>query len=78
MPLYNYHCENCGRDLESFNTVDKRDHIVCSCGEQANKVLSPIAKPVVMEYFSENLNAMVTGPRQKQRLMKERNVKEVA
>jgi len=78
MPLYNYHCDNCGSDVVRFNTVENREHMTCDCGSPMRKLLSHIAKAVVYEYWSENLNAHVTGPKQKQRLMRERNVKEVA
>lgn len=35
------------------------------------------AKPVVYEYYSENLDARITGPKQKARLLKEKNLSEV-
>lgn len=78
MPIYSYKCSACGREFEAFNVIRLRELSECPCGEKANKVLSPIARPVVYEYWSENLNAYVTGPRQKQRLMKERGVTEAA
>ena len=78
MPVYNYVCDSCGRELELFNTVDNREYAMCGCGSHARKVLSSIAKPIIHEYWSENLNAYVTGPRQKSRLMKERGVTEAA
>lgn len=79
MPLYNYHCDNCGRDLELFNTVENRERALCgSCGNNARKVLSSIARPVIMEYYSESLDAYITGPRQKQRLMKAKGLSEAA
>jgi hypothetical protein len=52
--------------------------MACDCGYPMDKVLSPIARPIICEYYSEGLGAVVTGPRQKQRLMKEKGVSEAA
>jgi len=76
MPLYNYHCDNCNKDSELFNTVEKREYALCECGSSMKKIFSLISKPVVYDYYSENLGARVTGPQHKRRLMQERNVRE--
>lgn len=78
MPLYSYHCDKCGRDSELFNTVENREYATCgTCFERMTKVLSNIAKPVVLNYYSEALGAHITGPKQKSQVMKEKNVSEV-
>lgn len=78
MPLYNYHCENCGLDLEKFNTVENREYMACNCGYPMTKIMSAISKPIILEYYNEGLGAVVTGPRQRQRLMKAKGLTEAA
>lgn len=77
MPLYEYKC-SCGNLWEARHSVDFRNEEVCpDCGFRPQRVYSFNNKPVVHEYFSENLNARVTGPKQKARLLKEKNLTEV-
>lgn len=77
MPLYEYKCP-CGKLWEARHTVDDRDGETCeSCGNKPVRVFSAPARPVVYEYYSENLNAVVTGPKQKARLLREKNLTEV-
>lgn len=76
MPLYEYKC--CGQTWDAFHEVPYRDCEVCdTCGKTAKRIFAPPSKPVVMEYYSEALDSKITGPKQKSRLMKERNVSEV-
>lgn len=76
-PLYEYKC-TCGKFWEARHTIDERDEEACAaCGEKPKRVLSLTAKPVVYEYYSDNLGTMVTGPKQKAQLLKERNLTEV-
>jgi hypothetical protein len=75
-PVYDYFCD-CGLEWEEYNDVANRDSEMCQCGKQAQRRFKLNAKPVVMEYFSENLNAQITGPRQKSQVMKRLNVSEV-
>ncbi len=76
-PIYEYRCA-CGKHYEAYHSVDLRDYEVCSnCGTKPERVLSFDAKPIVYEYFSENLNAQITGPKQKAQLLKEKNMSEV-
>jgi len=74
--MYDYWCE-CGRDWESFNTIEKREDELCICGRKAYRRFRINAKPVVLSYYSESLGANITGPRQKSQIMKEKNVSEV-
>ena len=77
MPTYCYKCEGCGREFEAFHHIDERNEEVC-CGQGATiQIPLQICKPIIKEYFSENLNCQITGPRQKQRLLKEKNLAEV-
>jgi putative FmdB family regulatory protein len=75
--IYEYKCNVCGEKFEAWAEVEKR-HEMRHCGQTAKKLISKSqSKPVVMEYFSENLDAQITGPRQKARVMKEKDVSEV-
>lgn len=77
MPLYEYRC-SCGNYHEAFHSVDFRDAEICpDCGCRPERILSLNAKPVVCEYYSENLQARITGPKQKQKILKEKNMSEV-
>ncbi len=47
------------------------------CGQKARIVIRPTRiKPQIMEYFDEHLNAYITGPAQKKRIMREKNLEE--
>lgn len=76
MPIYRYHCSSCGKECEIFNSVENREYAFCECGSPMRKVFSLISKPIVYDYYSENLGARITGPQHKRRLMKEKNVSE--
>ena len=74
MPLYEYTCLICGRQYEEFHHVDERNSSVC-CQKTAQKLISKSqGKPVVLEYFSENANAHFTGPKQRERVLKDKNL----
>lgn len=41
MPLYDYHCDNCGETFDEFRSVSQRKSCPCVvCGEKARKLLS--------------------------------------
>jgi len=73
MPLYDYGCNVCGRRWTDYRRVADRDNMTC-CAKQADRYLSVTSKPVVYEYYSENLGTQITSPKQKQRVMKEQGV----
>jgi DNA-directed RNA polymerase subunit RPC12/RpoP len=76
-PMYEYKC-SCGNHYEAHHLMGFRDCEVCpDCGFKPERVFSLNAKPVVYEYFSESLMAKITGPKQKQRILKEKNMSEV-
>lgn len=77
MPTYEYKCNICGERFEGIRSVSDR-HNQKHCGVIANLIISPSqGKPVVKGYYSENLDAYITGPKQKERIMKQRGVVEV-
>ena len=78
MPIYEYKCPNCGNIFIDQRRMDEREDARCICGEQAVRVWTAPARPVVYEYYSENLGTVITGPRQKARIMQARNVREAA
>lgn len=76
-PLYEYRCA-CGKHHEAYHSVDFRDAETCpQCGLKPERVLSLNATPVVHEYWSENLQAQITGPRQRREIMKKNNMSEI-
>jgi putative FmdB family regulatory protein len=75
MPIYTYYCTNCKRKWEAFHPIVERNNEFC-CGERAVKKIDTLSKPVIHEYYSENLNARITGPKQKARIMKEKGVEQ--
>lgn len=76
-PIYDYACE-CGMEWEEYNDIANRDNEMCQCGKPAKRILKATnAKPVVLEYYSESLGMVITGPKQKQQVLKEKNLREV-
>lgn len=75
MPSYEYFCAHCEKRYEAYHAVAERDNETC-CGHPAFRMLSVPAKPVVCEYYSESLGAHITGPRHRDRVMKEKNISE--
>lgn len=44
MPVYEYHCPNCGQRFEELKRMEDRGSAVCpKCGGQADKALSRFA-----------------------------------
>ena len=77
MPTYEYRCGKCRREWEAVRRIDDRNRETC-CGRRA-EILIPRTqgRPVVLGYFDENLNAKITGPRQKREVMRRMDVAEV-
>ena len=77
MPLYEYKCEDCKEEWEAVHTVDTRKEEYCVlCGEKANMLLSKTQRPIINEYYSENLGAIVTGPKHRKALMRDKGLEE--
>ena len=77
MPLYDYECLVCENQWEAFNTIANRHDEVCECGTVAKMNISATrTKPQILGYFSENLNAHITGPAQRHRIMREKGMEE--
>ena len=76
MPIYEYKCGRCKRQWENFRKVADRNFMSC-CGRPAQRVITPVSKPVVLDYYNESIDRQITGPKQKERLYKELDVHEV-
>ena len=78
MPIYEYYCKDCNNDdWEAFHDVDYRNKEKCpDCAKPASIAMSVPGRPVIIEYYSENLQSQVTGPAQKRQLMKAKGVEE--
>jgi putative FmdB family regulatory protein len=72
-PIYEYHCDECGRTWEQLHSIDDRNEEQC-CGQDATLLISVGARPVIYEYYSENLESQITGPKQKAHVMREKGV----
>lgn len=78
MPIYEYECNHCDEKWEAFHRVDARTSEKCAyCGKSATLLISLQQRPVIDEYYDEHLNAHVTGPAHKKRIMREKNLEEV-
>lgn len=76
MPIYKYRCDHCSLEWEAFRSVEKRSESICTCGRLAKIIISPTAKPVIYEGYNEGLGTYVTGPAQKRRIMRDKNLEE--
>lgn len=71
-PVYDYECKDCGLIWESVNKIENRNSEKCKCGGRVKLLISTSAKPVIYEYYSEALDAHITGPNQRRKIMKEK------
>lgn len=76
-PVYDFRCKDCGLEWEEYHEIKDRDNEWCGCGMKAERLLKFKTTPIIYEYYSENLGAQITGPKQKKRIMEERGVHEV-
>jgi putative FmdB family regulatory protein len=40
VPLYDYECENCGREFEVLVPISQRDDVSCKCGARARRQIT--------------------------------------
>ena len=79
MTLYSYGCYGCEKEWENFRRMNDRLNEVCSdCGKTAVILIKNTAKPIGYGYgyYSENLDAYITSPKQKKRVMRLKNLEE--
>ena len=73
MPLYEYNCPICGKEYEAFRKVDNRLE-ASHCGVVSSLRISITSRPVILDYYSESLGQRITGPKQKEEVMKTKGV----
>lgn len=77
MPMYEYECLACNEEWETVRTVDTRMEENCAyCGEKAKLLISVGARPIIEDYYSENLGTIVTGPKHRKELMRAKGLEE--
>jgi len=76
MPIYEYKCGKCQRQWEEFRRVEDREYMSC-CGRPAQRVFSPVSRPVILDYYNESIDKHITGPQQRDKIYKELDVHEV-
>ena len=75
MPLYTYkHCDTIWETSKLIK--DRNDEFCKTCGSRADKLVDEIRRPIFMEYYDEGLGQQVTGPNQRQRLIREKGLEE--
>jgi len=77
MPIYDYVCQ-CGRKKEVVRKIADIDRPVrCVCNRMMRRIIpGSQGKPVIMDYYSENLGERITGPRHKRSVMNRLGVTE--
>lgn len=74
MPVYSYICRPCKREWENFRFINHRKLEVCKCGNKAEIAITTNSKPIVKEYYCEGLQAVITGPKQRERIAREKGL----
>ena len=57
MPMYQYRCDKCGKELEEFHKVDDRYEQKCpACGEKMQIVIQPTTFHIFEPFWHPNLD----------------------
>lgn len=79
MPLYDYRCIECKHEFEHFSTVDDKDNYFCEkCDGVVETLITIKSNPQFYEGYDAQLDAYLTGPEQKRRIMKEKGISEIS
>ena len=80
MPMYDFKCLNCEMEFEAFFPVKYKDTGSCPyCLSRDTESLITIrSAPQFYEGYDEQLDAYLTGPKQKQRILKEKGLVEIS
>ena len=62
MPRYDYQCAVCGETTEQQHSMKEERDVVCKCGNQMEKLISPCAVKFVGPGFYENDYKKKSGP----------------
>lgn len=77
MPIYPYKCVVCEREFDRYKSVRDRHDVYC-CDKQARRLIPSVqGKPVIVEGYSEMANAYFTGPKQREKVLREKNLAKV-
>ncbi len=77
MPLYEYKCPQCEEEWDAVHKVECRKTEKCPfCDSQAELQMSINARPQVLDYYSENLDTHITSPKQRRKLMKQKDLED--
>lgn len=73
MPLYQYYCKHCDKDVEIIAAVAARHDQPCpSCGGRLEKVQRPMTdKSIFQPYMDEGLGVFITGRDHRRRVMRD-------
>lgn len=81
MPLYDFACKHCKHIFERFSVMDDKDKIQCPlCGGKCETLITQSttkSKPVIYSYYCNGTGEYITGPAQRQRILKEKGLVEV-
>jgi len=80
MPIYEYECE-CGATMDVACSIKNIDRLRknCDCGQRMKRNIScgnSNTRPVIYGYWSENLEAHITGPKQRRLIMAQQGVED--
>ena len=80
MPLYDFLCTICKTEYEDiFRSVADKDRTHCSkCSAFMISQITIRSNPQFYEGYDEQLDAYLTGPKQKQRVLEEKGLVEIS
>ncbi len=77
MPSYDFECLNCKLNFEDFATVSNKDNIICPNCKGKTKTLITQHGFQYYEGWDDTLQTYLTGPAQRRKFMKEKDIDEV-
>jgi len=78
MPIYDLKCKSCNNEFEVIcHHKVVQDNHCAECGGECDIQIGLQGKPQVLEYWDESLNAHITGPAQKARVMSKLGVESI-
>ncbi len=77
MPLYDFKCIRCANEWEEFRKlIDKSKAWCFECGGDGISLISVHTRPHVYNYYCDELEAHITGPKQRKQIMKQREMRD--
>lgn len=79
MPMYDFLCKTCSHEFEAFTHSKHKDYINCEkCHMPTETLITIKSKPLFYEGYDEQLDAYITGPAHKRRIMEEKGISEIS